>query len=124
VLCCAVTVQWKQCKRKELWQKVGILAPKIAGPSPTTKNKILSFTSTQSRAVIGLPTGYNALRRHHHLMGLTNSLLCRRCGAEVETSAYTLCECEDLASLRHTVYIWAPLVCCRIMGHKGSVFKA
>jgi len=34
-------------------------------------------------------------------MGLTNSLLCRRCGAENETSAHTLCECEVLASLRY-----------------------
>jgi hypothetical protein len=34
-------------------------------------------------------------------MGLTNSPLCRRCGAEEETSAHMLCECEALASLRH-----------------------
>ena len=27
--------------------------------------------------------------------------LCRRCGAEDETSAHNLCECEALASLRH-----------------------
>jgi len=30
--------------------------------------------------------------------------LCRRCGAEDETSAHTLCECEALAALRH-VYL-------------------
>jgi len=35
-------------------------------------------------------------------MGLTNSSLCRRCGAKDETSAHILCECEALASLRHT----------------------
>jgi hypothetical protein len=29
---------------------------------------------------------------------------CRRCGAEDETSAHSLCECEALASLRH-VYL-------------------
>jgi len=34
-------------------------------------------------------------------MGLSDSPLCRRCGAEDETSAYILCECETLASLRH-----------------------
>jgi hypothetical protein len=27
--------------------------------------------------------------------------LCRRCGAEVSTSAHILCECEALATLRH-----------------------
>ena len=35
-------------------------------------------------------------------MRLTNSPLCRRCGAEEETTAHTLCECEALASLRYT----------------------
>jgi hypothetical protein len=37
-------------------------------------------------------------------MGLSDSPLCRRCGAEDETSAHVLCECEALASLRH-VYL-------------------
>ena len=34
-------------------------------------------------------------------MGLSDSPLCRRCGAEDEISAHILCECEALASLRH-----------------------
>jgi len=33
-------------------------------------------------------------------MGLSDSPLCR-CGAEDETSAYTVCECEALASLKY-----------------------
>jgi len=33
-------------------------------------------------------------------MGLSDSPLCRRCGAD-ETSPHILCECEALASLRH-----------------------
>jgi len=37
-------------------------------------------------------------------MGLSDSPLCRRCGAEDETCAYILCECEALAALRH-VYL-------------------
>jgi hypothetical protein len=37
-------------------------------------------------------------------MGLSNSPLCGRCGAEDETSAHILCECEALASFRH-VYL-------------------
>jgi hypothetical protein len=56
---------------------------------------------TQSRAVTGLLTGRNTLRRHLHLLGLSDSPLCRRCGAEDETSTHILCECEALASLRH-----------------------
>jgi hypothetical protein len=35
-------------------------------------------------------------------MGLSDSHLCRKCGAEEETSAHVLCECEALATHRHT----------------------
>jgi hypothetical protein len=63
----------------------------------------MSFNRTQSRAITGLLTGHN-LRRYLHLMGLSDSPLCRRCGAEDETSVHILCECEALASLRH-VYL-------------------
>jgi len=34
-------------------------------------------------------------------MGLTNSPLCKRCGAEDEMSAQILSECEALTLLRH-----------------------
>jgi hypothetical protein len=34
--------------------------------------------------------------------GLTDSPLCRKCGAEEKTSADALCECEALATHRHT----------------------
>jgi predicted amidophosphoribosyltransferase len=51
--------------------------------------------------VTGLLTGHNTLCRHLHLMGLRDSPLCRRCGAEDETSAHILCRCEALASIRH-----------------------
>jgi hypothetical protein len=54
--------------------------------------------------VIGLLTGHNTLRRHLHLMGLTNSPLCRRCEAEGENLALIVCECEALAALRY-VYL-------------------
>jgi len=59
----------------------------------------LSFSRTQCRAVSGL---LNTLKRNLHLMGLSDSPLCRKCGAEVETSVPIVCECEALASLRHT----------------------
>ena len=76
----------------------------ISGPRLGAKARFLSFKRTQSRAVTGLLTGHNTLRRHHHLTGLSDSPLCRRCGAEDETSAHILCECEALASHRH-VYL-------------------
>jgi len=61
----------------------------------------MSSNRTQSRAVTGLLTARNTLRRHLHLRGLSDSPLCKRCGAEDEASAHILCECEALASLRH-----------------------
>jgi hypothetical protein len=64
----------------------------------------LSFNGTQSRDIIGLLTKQNTLRRHLHLMQLSNSPLHRRCGAEDETSSHILCEGKALASLRH-VYL-------------------
>ena len=35
-------------------------------------------------------------------MGLRNDPMCRKCGTEEENSVHILCECEALASLRHT----------------------
>jgi hypothetical protein len=64
----------------------------------------LSFNGTKSRVVVGLLTGHNTLRRHLHLMGLTNIPLCRRREAEDETLALILCEYEALAVLRY-VYL-------------------
>jgi hypothetical protein len=43
----------------------------ISGPCPGAKAKFLFFNRTQSRVVPGLRTGHNTLRRHLHLMGLS-----------------------------------------------------
>jgi hypothetical protein len=70
-----------------------------------TMARFLSFSRTQSRAVIGLLTGHNTLRRHLYLMRRSDSPLCRRCGAEDETFAHIFCKCEALASLRHAYLV-------------------
>jgi len=72
-----------------------------SGPSPGIRAKFLTFNRTQSRAVTGLLTGHNTLRRHLYLLGLLDSPLHWKCGMRQETSAHILCECETLASLRH-----------------------
>jgi hypothetical protein len=74
----------------------------ISGPNLATGARLLSFNRTQSRVVIGLRTGHNTLRRHLHIMGLSDNPMCRKCGTGEETSVHILCECEALASLRHT----------------------
>jgi len=74
----------------------------ISEPCLGAKARFLSFNTTQSRAVTGLLTGHNTLRRQLHLLGLSDSPLCRRCGVKEETSVHILCECEAVASFRHT----------------------
>jgi hypothetical protein len=93
----------------------------ISDPSPTAKNRLLSFNRTQSRVVTGLLIGHNSLRRHLHLIGLPVSPLRRRCGAEEETSAHILCECESLASLRHA-YKVSGLLLLEVRGHQEYKF--
>jgi hypothetical protein len=61
----------------------------------------MALSRIKSRAVTGLLTGHNTLRRHLYLLGLSNSPLCRWCEAGEQTSAHVLCECEALASRRH-----------------------
>jgi len=73
----------------------------FSGPKLGTRAKFFTFNRTQSRAVTGLRTGHNTLRRHLYLLGLLDSPLCGKCGVREETSAHILCECEALASLRH-----------------------
>jgi len=74
----------------------------ISGPDLATRVRLLSFNRTQSRIVIGLLTGHNTLRRHLYIMGLSNNHICIKCDILEETSVHILCECEALASLRHT----------------------
>jgi len=74
----------------------------MSGPDLATKAQLLSFNRTQSRAVIGLLTGHNTLRRHLYIVGLSNNPIYRKCGTEEETSVHILCECVALALLRHT----------------------
>jgi hypothetical protein len=79
----------------------------ISGPCLGVKARLLSFNRIQSRTASGLLTGHNTLRGHFHLLGLSDSPLCRRCAAEEETSAHNLCECEALVSLRHVYLLGA-----------------
>jgi len=73
----------------------------ISDTSPAAKTRLLSFNRTQSRAVTSLLTEHHTLRRRLYIMRLMDSALYRG-GAEDETSAHILCECEALLQLRHT----------------------
>jgi hypothetical protein len=91
---------WLGNQHRRRWQELGNTQQQarklISGPCRSTKVRLLSFNRIQSRVV----TGHNILRSHLHLMGLTDSPLCRKCGAEDEISAHILCQCEALASPR------------------------
>jgi hypothetical protein len=72
------------------------------GRNPAAKTRLLSFDRMQSRVVIGLLTGHNTLRRYLDKIRLTNSPVCRKCGAVEETSPHVLC--EAFVTLTHTVF--------------------
>ena len=74
----------------------------ISGPDLAARVRLLFFNRTQSEDVIGIRTEHNTLRRHLYMVGLSYNLICRRCGTEKETSVHVLCECEALATLRHS----------------------
>jgi hypothetical protein len=99
-------IGWVDNQHLAMWRGPGSIQRQawklISGPSPTTKKRLLSFNRTQSRVVTGLLTGHNTLRIRLYLMGLINNSICWKCGTEKETSVHILCECEALASLRHT----------------------
>ena len=73
----------------------------ISGHCLGAKARFLSFNRAQSRAITGLFTRRNTLRRNLVLIGLSDSPLFRRYGTEEEISAHILYECEALVSHRH-----------------------
>jgi hypothetical protein len=60
-------------------------------------------------------------------MGLSDSPLCRRCGAEEDTSSHILCECEILTSLRHaylgSFFLEPEDIKGKILGANGTLVK-
>jgi hypothetical protein len=75
----------------------------ISDPNLAARDRLLSSNRIQSRAVTGLLTGNNTLRTYLYIMGLSNYHTCSKRGTEEATAVRILCECEDLASLRHTL---------------------
>jgi hypothetical protein len=73
----------------------------ISDARPASKNRLLSFVRMQSRVVTGLLTGCNTLRRRFYIMGVIDSPLCWRCGAEEDTSAHIFMS-ETVVTLGHT----------------------
>jgi len=72
----------------------------ILGLSPSAKTRLLSLNRTQSRAVIGLLTGHNTLRRHLHLIRLIVPYV-GGVGWRIKPWSAFFVKCEALASLRH-----------------------
>ena len=110
-MCCLLS-SWGLCdelitRPEEWWRRLGDTQRQdrelISGTCLGVKGRLLSFSRIQSRAVRGLLTGHNTLRRHFYLVGLSDTPLCRRCVAGDETAAHILGECEALASLKTCV---------------------
>jgi hypothetical protein len=62
---------------------------------------LLTYLREGVGRILAKPNEHNTLRRHLHLMRLTDCALCRKCGADDETSVHIPCQCEALASLSH-----------------------
>jgi hypothetical protein len=84
----------------------------VLGPSTQRQAQKLILGPSANAKVPGLLlasfTGHNTLRRHHYLVGLMGSPLCRRCGTEEKTSAHVLSVCVKLWLHSHTL-IWGSL---------------
>jgi hypothetical protein len=69
--------RWLVNQHLTLWQGVGDTQRQarefISGPRLGTRAKFMTLSRVQSRAVTGLLTGHNTLRRHLYLLGLSNS---------------------------------------------------
>jgi hypothetical protein len=98
--------RWLNNQHEASWRDLGNALRQarelISGPCPGTRIKLLSLNRNQSRVVTGLLTGHNTLRRHLHLLRLSDNPLCRKCGVKEEASVHIRCECEVLAALRYT----------------------
>ena len=84
---------WMDNQHMAMWR--GLITQRrarkfISGPSPNAKTRLLTFNRTQCSTFTDLLTGRNTHRRHLYVMGLTYSPLCRKCGAQEETSANVL----------------------------------
>ena len=79
--------RWLANQQWARWQSLGDTQRQarelISGPGLGAKTKVISFDRTQPRAVTGLITGHNTLRRHLYLLGLQDSPLCRKCGGDM-----------------------------------------
>jgi len=81
----------------------------ISGPNLAKGARLLSFNRTQSRAVIGLLTGHSTLRRHLHIMGLSNNPICRKCGTVVLRMKPQSTFCVSVRPWPHSgIHIWVP----------------
>ena len=61
---------------------------------------VTSNTRSKPLSTVALPQEVSL-----SLMGLRDNAICRRCGNEEQTSVHVLCECEALASLRHSYQV-------------------
>ncbi|XP_063542917.1 uncharacterized protein LOC134751438 [Cydia strobilella] len=61
---------------------------------------LLKTPRSQLRKIVGLITGHNTLNKHLHIMGKTDSPMCRACMAEEETTKHILLDCKQVEVYR------------------------
>ncbi len=72
----------------------------LEGPTDRYIQFISKLDRKHCRMLIGLLTGHINLQYMLHKMRGAKSPLCRRCGAEKETTVHILCECPVLEKVK------------------------
>ena len=96
--------RWTATRHAQHWQATAKLRQSklfIKSPLGRKARELISLDRTSLRTLISLFTGHCTLRRHLHIMGVSqDSPRCRLCGEEDETPFHILCECVALARNR------------------------
>jgi len=105
VLAITIDIRCRTSQKEVLLTPIRQARELISGPCLSAQARFLSFNRTQPRAVTGLLTGHNTLRRHLHLIELSI-----HCVGDVEQRKKprpTLCMNGKLW-LQTDLFIWAP----------------
>ncbi|KAJ8912277.1 hypothetical protein NQ315_016775 [Exocentrus adspersus] len=73
----------------------------LDGPDMSKTVWLLNLGRRALNQMVGILTGHCRLRRHLHLMGIEESLLCPECGEREDTPIHLLGHCIAFGRLRH-----------------------
>ena len=97
-----------ELKVSERWQQIPSLTHSkafIKCPMEQRKtDRLLEFSRTNLKTLVGLYTGHCKLNRHMFRLGLSQTEECRLCMEDDETAEHILCNCPAAGRIRHQVF--------------------